>query len=113
MADLQKRCPACGFCESDFVKTLRMGCAQCYEVFEPELSTFLPKMHFRTTHVGKVPRSFSKETKFLVQELAEVERLLQRGVSDTESNQLLERWKQLALEIEAVSKSESCHHENS
>jgi len=39
-----KVCPRCGFTDVDFAKTLRMGCAHCYEVFDAELSTFLPRM---------------------------------------------------------------------
>ncbi len=90
-----------------------MGCAHCYEVFEPELSTFLPKMHSGTKHSGKVPRSFFNAKKHLTQELAHVEQLLSRGLADTESNDLLDRWKKLALQFEAASKTPSCIHENS
>lgn len=110
-AVLQKSCPRCGFCESDFKKTLRLGCPHCYEVFGPELSTFLPKMHSGCTHVGKIPSSFSSVSGRLKQELLEVENLLAHGVG--EADELLDRWTKLSLQIEAGLKPINPIHENS
>lgn len=101
-----KSCPACGFSEHDFGKTLRLGCARCYEVFGAELSTFLPKMHRATTHVGKVPGTVFSDIARLEREFHEIERLLtQRGGAEA-SDYLLDRWKQLAMRIEVVAREQ-------
>lgn len=49
------RCPECGFSQADFKKTGRLGCAACWETFEPGLASLLKAMHKGTRHVGKVP----------------------------------------------------------
>ena len=48
-------CPACGFTQTDFKKTGRLGCAECYETFSHGLESLLKAMHKGTRHVGKVP----------------------------------------------------------
>ena len=54
-------CAACGFTQSDFKKTGRFGCANCYEVFNEGLENLLEAMHKNTEHIGKVP-SFVEES---------------------------------------------------
>jgi protein arginine kinase activator len=51
-------CSSCGFSQSDFKKTGRFGCADCYHVFDEGLDGLLEAMHKHTQHVGKVPASF-------------------------------------------------------
>lgn len=51
-------CPSCGFSQSDFKKTGRFGCADCYHVFDEGLDGLLEAMHKHTHHVGKIPASF-------------------------------------------------------
>lgn len=111
LAGSHKVCSYCGFTESDLKKTLRMGCPACYEVFAPELLTFLPRMHAGTTHAGKIPQSFQSAHRRLRQELAHVEALLSSGTG--ESDELLDRWRLLALQIEAVSNTGKETHEDS
>ncbi len=50
-----QKCPVCGFGQSDFKKTGRLGCSACYAAFAEGLSTLLKAMHKGTEHVGKVP----------------------------------------------------------
>ncbi|MDF1751952.1 MAG: UvrB/UvrC motif-containing protein [Verrucomicrobiales bacterium] len=54
-------CQECGFTQSDFKKTGRFGCANCYEVFNEGLESLLEAMHKNTEHTGKVP-SFVHDT---------------------------------------------------
>jgi len=49
------RCPACGFTQVDFKKTGRLGCPECYKVFESGLNSLMKAMHKGEQHVGKVP----------------------------------------------------------
>ncbi|CAN5248829.1 UvrB/UvrC motif-containing protein [soil metagenome] len=50
-------CPACGFTQTDFKKTGRLGCANCYTVFREAISSILANMHRGTHHTGKRPCS--------------------------------------------------------
>ncbi len=52
-------CGSCGFTQTDFKKTGRFGCADCYQVFDEGLDGLLEAMHKHTRHIGKVPKSFS------------------------------------------------------
>ncbi|MSR65555.1 MAG: excinuclease ABC subunit B [Verrucomicrobiae bacterium] len=49
------RCPACGFTQTDFKKTGRLGCPECYRVFEPGLNSLMKAMHKSEQHAGKIP----------------------------------------------------------
>lgn len=51
-------CGSCGFSQTDFKKTGRFGCSDCYQVFDEGLDGLLEAMHKHTQHVGKVPSTF-------------------------------------------------------
>ena len=51
------KCHACGHSLADFKKTSMLGCAACYDAFEPELMGIFGKLHPGTRHVGKVPKA--------------------------------------------------------
>ncbi|HQZ27706.1 MAG: UvrB/UvrC motif-containing protein [Verrucomicrobiales bacterium] len=51
-------CGSCGFSQTDFKKTGRFGCADCYHVFDEGLDGLLEAMHKHTQHVGKAPANF-------------------------------------------------------
>jgi protein arginine kinase activator len=48
-------CPGCGLSQSDFKKSGRFGCPQCYSTFAESLSAMLKTMHKGLRHAGKVP----------------------------------------------------------
>ncbi len=48
-------CPACGWDYASFIKTGRLGCADCYKAFAEVLSDAIAQMHRGVIHVGKVP----------------------------------------------------------
>ena len=50
-----KKCECCGITLEKIAKTGRVGCGNCYKVFEKELEPTLLRLHGRTTHVGKTP----------------------------------------------------------
>jgi protein arginine kinase activator len=50
-----KKCPNCGFSQSDFKKSGRLGCSECYGVFHEGLEGLLKAMHKGVTHSGKRP----------------------------------------------------------
>lgn len=51
-------CSSCGVAQSDFKKSGRFGCPQCYATFGEGLPAMLKTMHRGLKHVGKVPQSF-------------------------------------------------------
>lgn len=48
-------CQACGLTYSDFKKSARLGCSQCYESFADGLKGLLRKIHGSNQHLGKIP----------------------------------------------------------
>ncbi|HMP95520.1 MAG TPA: UvrB/UvrC motif-containing protein [Kiritimatiellia bacterium] len=52
---VERSCPRCHMRRTDFKKTGRFGCAQCYETFAEDLPPLLKAMHRNDRHIGKVP----------------------------------------------------------
>jgi protein arginine kinase activator len=50
-------CRSCGATLADFRQTSRLGCARCYESFEPHLRDLLRRLHGSTRHVGEAYRA--------------------------------------------------------
>ena len=48
------QCSFCGLTFSDFSKTGRLGCPECYETYASHLQKLLRQVHGGTQHVGKV-----------------------------------------------------------
>ena len=51
----QKKCGECGSTFHDISKSGRVGCPNCYTVFEDELLPTLRSIHGTTSHTGAVP----------------------------------------------------------
>jgi protein arginine kinase activator len=50
------QCPSCGIRYSQFARTGRLGCADCYGAFETQLKQILRRIHGATRHQGRAPR---------------------------------------------------------
>ncbi|MFZ5624106.1 MAG: UvrB/UvrC motif-containing protein [Gemmatimonadota bacterium] len=48
-----EQCPRCGATLQDFRDTGRLGCTECYRVFEGSLRELLRRLHGSTQHVGE------------------------------------------------------------
>lgn len=48
-------CPTCGMTIAEFKKTSKIGCGQCYQIFENELTPILKRLHGSIVHTGKRP----------------------------------------------------------
>ena len=48
-----KTCSKCRLAWTDFEKTGRLGCPQCYEEYEKNLKTILRRIHGNNRHIGK------------------------------------------------------------
>lgn len=54
-ADAGAACPRCSLKRSDFKRTGRLGCPECYTAFRRELHPLIRSMHRADRHTGKVP----------------------------------------------------------
>jgi protein arginine kinase activator len=75
------RCPACGFTQVDFKKTGRLGCPECYRVFESGLNSLMKAMHKGELHIGKVPGKAVRSQE-LSGKLKSLETLLKKAVEE-------------------------------
>ncbi len=51
----EKRCPVCGRTYSDFTRSGKFGCGECYKTFRAPVSGVLKQVHSTTRHTGKIP----------------------------------------------------------
>jgi len=77
-----KVCPNCKTKLSDFYRTSMLGCPNCYRAFSMEIMPELTKIHGKTMHEGKLPKTGGVEHELLFEYkrlLAEKEELILRG----------------------------------
>lgn len=74
------RCPHCGFSQSDFKKSGRLGCPECYEAFGEILESGLKSMHKGSRHVGKVPEAY-RQSRDLNEKLKSLKERLDNAVA--------------------------------
>ena len=77
----EKTCEACGFTQTDFKKTGRLGCSHCYAIFGEGLDTLLKAMHKGTRHIGKAPKRFDASRRF-VNRLDDLKHRLRIAIAD-------------------------------
>lgn len=94
-------CPYCGITESDFRRTGRLGCPQCYAHFEPQLRSLLRRLHGSPQHVGKLYMSAGSEAGDRIARLSAMRRRLQRAV-DTEDFELAAQLRDRIHEMEGA-----------
>ena len=86
-AEHSEPCPYCGIMESEFRRTGRLGCSQCYVHFEPQLRGLLRRLHGSPQHVGKLYMSVGSEAGDRVSQMSVMRRRLKRAV-ETEDFEL-------------------------
>ncbi|MFQ5511405.1 MAG: UvrB/UvrC motif-containing protein [Candidatus Krumholzibacteriia bacterium] len=77
------RCPNCGFDYSNFKKSGRLGCPECYEAFEAQLMPLLRQIHGSTQHQGNTPQALGQKA-LIRKELADLKEALARAVDEEE-----------------------------
>ncbi|MCL2665409.1 MAG: UvrB/UvrC motif-containing protein [Defluviitaleaceae bacterium] len=50
------QCPSCKMTNEGFKSTVKLGCAECYKAFLPEVETILKNIQGSARHEGKFPR---------------------------------------------------------
>ncbi len=76
-------CQVCRLGYSDFKKTGKVGCSNCYEAFKEKLGPVLKRIHGSDTHTGKIPAKLSSGIK-LSREIKELKNDLNKAVRDEE-----------------------------
>ncbi len=77
------KCARCGLTFARFKKSGRLGCAVCYDAFQPKLQSILEEIHRERQHVGKVP-TFSAQQSGEAAELAKLHRELKDAIDNEE-----------------------------
>jgi protein arginine kinase activator len=76
-------CPNCGMSFTDISQTGRLGCNECYTVFEQELEPILRRIHGNSKHIGKIPSRGGAQV--LVQKkIEQLKNKLQQAVANEE-----------------------------
>ena len=78
--EVERACPRCHMRRSDFKKTGRLGCAECYETFAEELGPMLHNMHRAHQHTGKIPARESLRVQ-VTAEVAALQKALEKSVA--------------------------------
>ena len=77
----EKRCPVCAHTYSDFRRTGKIGCGECYIVFRPQISAALRQVQPSAGHIGKIPSKSGSELK-RKREYEDLKRRLAAAVKD-------------------------------
>lgn len=76
-------CPGCGMTFDNIRESGRLGCSQCYQVFEEELDPILRRIHGNSQHMGKIP-SRGGEKVLLKKKVDELKNALQQALAKEE-----------------------------
>lgn len=76
----ERSCPRCHMRRTDFKKTGRFGCSECYTAFAEELPPLLKAMHRADQHVGKIPQRESARVKTSA-ELASLQLRMEKAIT--------------------------------
>ncbi len=79
--EAERTCPRCHMRRADFRKTSRLGCADCYAAFAPELAPMLHNMHRAHQHTGKIPARESQSIQASA-ELAALQKALEKAIAE-------------------------------
>ena len=74
-------CTSCGYTLGDFRRTAKLGCEDCYSVFEKVLEPLIKKMHGRTVHTGKIAHSAGEDI-LRKREISDIQVQLRKAIDD-------------------------------
>ncbi len=76
-------CNNCGMSYEEFLKSGKMGCSVCYDIYGARLEPVLKRLHGSVSHLGKVP-SRHKDDVNNEREVLKLKELLEKAVKDEE-----------------------------
>lgn len=92
------RCPVCNMTYSDFKRSGKLGCSECYTTFRNPLYEVLLQLHRSPVHTGKVPGKL-KGTLSKKRKLEELREKLQIAVKNEQYEEAAKIHKEI-LDIE-------------
>ncbi|MEE1351566.1 MAG: UvrB/UvrC motif-containing protein [Clostridia bacterium] len=75
-----KTCPVCGYTWSDFNRSGKFGCGECYKTFQDGSERVLRQIHSTSAHSGKIPSKSGAEVK-LKRKLEDLRKQLKEAVN--------------------------------
>ena len=93
----EKRCPVCGSTFADIAKSGHIGCPECYNVFEKELSSTVNQLHGAAKPTGRSPKRFGEKHQ-REEKIAALKAELQKAIGE----QAFEHAAELRDEIKAL-----------
>jgi protein arginine kinase activator len=92
-------CPKCGMTFEEFQRSGKVGCNNCYDVFEDNLNPLIRRLQGSIEHNGKVPARLSKSIS-ISREISRLKELLLKAVEKEEYEKAAEiRDKIKSLEV--------------
>lgn len=76
-------CPNCGMSFINIRETGRLGCSECYSVFEQELEPILRRIHGNSKHIGKIPSRGGAQV-LIQKKIEQLKSKLQQAVANEE-----------------------------
>lgn len=96
---IQKNCPKCYLSWEEFRKNGKVGCAECYTAFQPEILSAIQQIQGTSSHIKKMPKK----------EIAELQK--QKKINELKKAQQLairqEDFEQAALLRDQIRKMEN------
>lgn len=96
------KCNECGYTFDDIVNTGRLGCANCYDVFEDRLDPIIRKIQNSNRHAGRIGKILDSRIEKR-QEKTDNKKVENKEESSNKNNNELEN---LQLELKAAIKDE-------
>lgn len=77
------KCPNCGMSSQDIRQLGKLGCSECFKLYEQELEASLRRIHGNSQHIGKVPVRGGHKV-FMKKQIDELKNQLQEAVRQEE-----------------------------
>lgn len=77
------KCPNCGMSFQDIKKVGKLGCSECFKVYEQELEASLRRIHGNSQHIGKIPVRGGQKV-LIKKQIEELKNRLQEAVKQEE-----------------------------
>ncbi len=94
----ETKCQVCGMSYSDFRRSGKLGCSNCYKTFEPQLTEVLRQIHRNSVHTGKIPGSLKAKLS-KKRQLEDLKNKLQSAVKNEDYEEAARLHKEI-LELE-------------
>ncbi len=76
----QLACPGCGMGQMELRKVGRLGCPQCYVIFETDLQPTLERIHGAMRHKGRLPGNQSTEERDRMERIQSLRTRLENAI---------------------------------